>query len=158
MIPYDGTPIKEVLAAEGRLRGDVCNPDYDFHDARLELFFERVNEALNTTGWIHGLGALSPQLKFAWNELAVMQGLMPGLPGLDGYRGRLRRITAESNETLMQVVEDLVAVCRDGAEQTLLPEELAARCAGYVDRLLSERNGFVLECQEELLAAAGVPA
>ena len=29
---------------------------------------------------------------------------------------------------------------------------------GYVDRLLEERNGFVLECQDELLAAAGVPA
>ena len=158
MIPYDGTPIKDVLAAEGRLRGDVCNPDYDFHDPRLELFFQRVNEALNTTGWIHGLRALSPQLKFAWNELAVMGGLMPWLPGLDGYRERLRRITAESNETLMEVVEDLVAVCRDGAEQTLLPEELAGRCGRYVDRLLEERNGFVLDCQEELLAAAGVPA
>jgi hypothetical protein len=58
----------------------------------------------------------------------------------------------------MEVVEDLVAVCRDGAEQTLLPDELAARCGRYVDRLLEERNSFVLDCQEELLAAAGMPA
>jgi hypothetical protein len=65
MIPYDGTPIKDELAAAGRLRGDVLNPDYDFLDQRLELFFTNVNEALNVTGWIHGLDALSPQLKFA---------------------------------------------------------------------------------------------
>ena len=158
MIPYDGTPIKDQLAEEGRLRGDVCNPDYDFHDPRIELFFTRVNEALNTTGWIHGLRALSPQLKFAWNELAVMTSFTPSLPGLADYRERLRRITRESNETLMEVVEDLVAVCRDGARQTLLPRELAARCEDYVERLLRERNSFVLLNQDELLAAAGIAA
>jgi hypothetical protein len=158
MVPYDGTPIKDRLAAEGRLRGDVLNPDYDFNDARIELFFRRVNEALNTTGWIHGLRAPSPQLKFAWNEVAVMTGFTPSLPGLDAYRGRLQRITRESNETLLQVVEDLVAVCRDGATQTLLPGELAARCATYVDELLYERNASVLANQDRLLTAAGAVA
>ena len=158
MVPYDGTPIKDQLAAEGRLRGDVVNPDYDFLDPRIELFFRRVNEALNVTGWIHGLRALSPQLKFAWNELAVMDGFVPWLPGLDDYRGRLQRITRESNETLMQVVDDLVAVCRDGAEQTFSPDELATRCGVYVDELLHERNAFVLASQDELLAAAGLAA
>jgi hypothetical protein len=158
MVPYDGTPIKDQLAAEGRLRGDVVNPDYDFLDPRIELFFRRVNEALNVTGWIHGLRALSPQLKFAWNEVAVMNGFMPSLRGLDGYRDRLQRITSESNETLMQVVEDLVAVCRDGAQQTFSPDELAARCSSYVDELLHERNAFVLANQHELLAAVGIAA
>jgi anaerobic magnesium-protoporphyrin IX monomethyl ester cyclase len=159
MVPYDGTPIKDSLAAEGRLRGDVLNPDYDFLDPRIEEFFTRVDEALNTTGWIHGLRALSPQLKFAWNEVAVLEGFMPSLPGLTGYRARLQQITRESNETLMLVVEDLVAVCRDGAEQTFLPDELAARCETYVDRLLEERNAYVVSNQDELLAAIGlVPA
>jgi hypothetical protein len=156
MVPYDGTPIKDSLAAEGRLRGDVCNPDYDFLDPRIEDFFGRVDEALNTTGWIHGLRALSPQLKFAWNEVAVMEGLMPSLHGLGGYRERLQQITRESNETLMLVVEDLVSVCRDGAEQTFLPDELAARCETYVDRLLEERNAYVVANQDELLAAIGL--
>jgi anaerobic magnesium-protoporphyrin IX monomethyl ester cyclase len=156
MVPYDGTPIKDQLAAEGRLRGDVCNPDYDFLDPRLERFFELVNEALNTTGWIHGLRALSPQLKFAWNEVAVMESFTPSLPGLGGYRDGLQRITRESNETLMEVVDDLVTVCRDGAEQTLRPDELASRCEDYVDRLLEERNSFVVANQDELLAAVGL--
>jgi hypothetical protein len=117
-----------------------------------------VNEALNTTGWIHGLRALSPQLKFAWNEVAVMEGFMPSLPGLAAYRERLQGITRESNETLMQVVEDLVAVCRDKAQQTFSPGELAALCSTYVDELLEERNAYVLTNQDALLAAAGAVA
>ena len=32
MVPYDGTPIKDELIRTGRLRGDVCNPYYDFLD------------------------------------------------------------------------------------------------------------------------------
>jgi hypothetical protein len=30
-------------------------------------------------GWIHGLQALSPQLKFAWAELAVIERLFPSI-------------------------------------------------------------------------------
>ncbi|HEX3436220.1 MAG TPA: radical SAM protein, partial [Pseudacidobacterium sp.] len=30
MLPYDGTPIKDELEAAGRLRGDICYPEYDF--------------------------------------------------------------------------------------------------------------------------------
>ena len=83
---------------------------------------------------------------------------MPSLPGLGDYRDRLQRITRESNETLMQVVDDLVAVCRDGAEQTFSPDALAARCNSYVDELLRERNSFVLANQDELLTAVGTAA
>jgi hypothetical protein len=158
MVPYDGTPIKDQLAAEGRLRGDVCDPDYDFLDPRIERFFRLVNEALNVTGWIHGLRALSPQLKFAWNELAVMERFMPSLPGLRDYRRRLQRITRESNETLMRVVEDLVAVCRDGAMQSFAPDELASTCEHYVEDLIDERNRFVACNQDELLVAASLTA
>ena len=35
MLPYDGTPIKDELVRTGRIRGDVCNPDYDFLDPRI---------------------------------------------------------------------------------------------------------------------------
>ena len=84
-----------------------------------------------------------------------MEGFTPSLPGLSGYRDRLQRITRESNETLMEVVDDLVAVCRDGAEPTYTPAELAARCEDYVDRLLEERNSYVVANEDELLAAVG---
>jgi hypothetical protein len=77
-----------------------------------------VNEALNVTGWIHGLRALSPPLKLALNEVAVMTAAFtPSLPGLSDFRGTLQQLTRESNEILMQVVDNLVSVCRDGAKQ-----------------------------------------
>ena len=153
MIPYDGTPIKDELARSGRLRGDVCDPDYDFLDPRLERFFAEINEALNLTGWIHGLQALSPQLKFAWAEMAIIERLLPGLAELDEYRARLRRITAESNEVLFEVVEELVGVCRDGGEMSTSRASLAAASRDYVHRLVRERDAFVLANQDALLAA-----
>jgi anaerobic magnesium-protoporphyrin IX monomethyl ester cyclase len=157
MIPYDGTPIKDELAAAGRLRGDVCNPDYDFLDPRLEAFFREVNEALNMTGWIHGLDALSPQLKFAWNEFAVLDRLHPSLPGLGGYRETLRQITQASNAVLFEVVEELVDACRAGAASPVSRAVLAQQSHAFVERLLEARNAFVLANQDELLAALELP-
>jgi radical SAM superfamily enzyme YgiQ (UPF0313 family) len=151
MIPYDGTPIKDELERAGRLRGDVCNPDYDFFDPRLETFFREVNEALKVTGWIHGLEALSPQLKFAWAEFAILERDRPPLAGLDEYRNTLRRITAESNEVLFQVVEELVASCRDGSPRSTSRDALAAGARAFVDQLVDERNTFVLRNQNQLL-------
>jgi radical SAM superfamily enzyme YgiQ (UPF0313 family) len=153
MIPYDGTPIKDELERAGRLRGDVLAPDYDFLDPRLERFFREVNEALNVTGWIHGLQALSPQLKFAWAEVAIMERLTPGLPGLLDYRERLREITAASNEVLFDVVEQLVGVCRDGRPMTLSRAALTTASRAYVHRLVAERDAFVLANQDVLLSA-----
>ena len=158
MVPYDGTPIKDQLAAEGRLRGDVCNPDYDFLDPRIERFFRRVNEALNTTGWIHGLRALSPQLKFAWNELAVMEGFTP-------YASRSRRLSRAAPGDHPREQRDADAGGR--RPRARVPGRRAAdvrarrarpRCESYVDRLLRERNEYVLENQDDLLAAVGLAA
>jgi hypothetical protein len=153
MIPYDGTPIKDELERSGRLRGDVCDPDYDFLDPRLEQFFHSVNEALHTTGWIHGLQALSPQLKFAWAELAILERLSPELPGLAGYRETLRQITASSNRVLFDVVEDLVHVCRDGAQMSVPHGVLASESDAFVGRLVSSRDAYILQNQDELLAS-----
>jgi anaerobic magnesium-protoporphyrin IX monomethyl ester cyclase len=163
MIPYDGTPIKDQLAREGRLRGDVLNPDYDFLDPRLEAFFREVNRALNTTGWIHGLEALAPQLKFAWSELAVMERLTPGLDDLAGYHRSLQAITAASNAVLFDVVEVLADSCQAGRSGAIDNAALARRASEFVAELLRERNGFVAANQVELLRAleadpAGVTA
>lgn len=157
MIPYDGTPIKDELARTGRLRGDVCDPDYDFLDPRIERFFRAVNEALNMTGWIHGLQALSPQLKFAWAELAIVERLTPSVSGIENYRETLRQITASSNEALLSVVEELVEVCRDGARPTVSREALAHSAQMFVERLLAKRNAYMFQNQRELLTALRPP-
>lgn len=153
MIPYDGTPIKEQLAREGRLRGDVLSPDYDFLDPRLETFYEHVKGALHMTGWLHGVRALSPQLKLTWSELAIMERLTPGLDGLGAYRETLKAITARSNAILFDVVEQLADDCQAGREPAIDRAALAVGAAEFGAELLGERDSFVARNQAELLRA-----
>lgn len=155
MIPYDGTPIKERLAREGRLRGDVCNPDYDFRDPRLTEFYILVNELLNMTGWIHGLHALSPQLKHAWTEVAVIERLYPAVRGLPSYRAKLQNLTRASNAVLFDVVDDLVKDFLADGKITLSREALQAQCARFVDDLHQLRNLFIQQSQAEIIRSLG---
>jgi anaerobic magnesium-protoporphyrin IX monomethyl ester cyclase len=153
MLPYDGTPIKDELARTGRLRGGVCNPNYDFLDPRLEDFYQGLTNVVNITGWIHGLGAVTSQLAWAWNEVAVMERLFPQLPGMANYKKSLRRITKKSNALLLQVVEDLSYVFSDGKENPWDPLEVEASRERFLEDFLEMRNAFVFENQTTLLGA-----
>jgi anaerobic magnesium-protoporphyrin IX monomethyl ester cyclase len=155
MIPYDGTPIKDQLAREGRLRGDVRSPDYDFLDPRLTDFYVAVNELLNITGWIHGLRALSPQLKYAWSEVAVIERLYPGVRDLPTYRAELQSLTRDSNALLFDVVEGLAHDFVAGRTSVFASETLSEQCRRFVDKLLASRNAFIARSQAEIVRALG---
>jgi radical SAM superfamily enzyme YgiQ (UPF0313 family) len=151
MLPYDGTPIKDELERTGRLRGDVCAPDYDFLDPRLEDFYQALARIVDVTGWIHGHKALSPQLNWAWNEVAVMDHLFPDLPDMSGYKATLGQITQASNELLFRVVEDMATDHENGRVGECDAEVLHRRCEEVLDRLHAERHGFVVRNQGLLL-------
>jgi radical SAM superfamily enzyme YgiQ (UPF0313 family) len=151
MVPYDGTPIKDELARTGRLRGDVCNPDYDFLDPRLEDFHNGLTTVLNVNGWIHGLKAVTTQLQWAWNEVAVMERLFPTLPGMLKYKKKLAGITKASNSLLLSIVEDLSYVFSDNRPNLWDPEEIEKRREGYLTDLLRVRDAFVYSRQDILL-------
>jgi len=156
MLPYDGTPIKEALVRSGRLRGDVCDPDYDFLDPRLSAFYEGLTDVVSLTGWIHGLEAVTLQLGCAWHEVAVMERLFPPLPGMPRYKQRLRQITKRSNHLLLTVVEDLSYVYSDGRENLWDPADIERRRVRVIDDLLTARNEFVLQHQNTMLGALGI--
>lgn len=153
MLPYDGTPIKDDLERAGRLRGDVCNPSYDFLDPRLDAFYAELARTVDVTGWVHGYRALSPQLNWVWHEIAILGRLFPHLPGMPDYKQRVRAITRESNEMLFKVVEDLARVYSDGAANTLSTSVLQADCRRWIDDLVRERNAFVFEHEGTLVGA-----
>jgi hypothetical protein len=155
MLPYDGTPIKEELVRTGRLRGDVCNPDYDFLDPRLEAFYEGLTSVVNVRGWIHGLEAVTLQLSTAWHEVAVMSRLFPSLPGFDDYTRTLRRITANSNHLLLSVVEDLSYTYSDGRESPWDADEVEASRKAILEEFIDERDDFVARHEATLLEALG---
>ena len=151
MLPYDGTPIKDELVRTGRLRGDICNPDYDFLDPRIGEFYEALTELVSLTGWIHGLKAVTTQLGWAWHEVATMERLFPALPGFEEYRETLRDITRRSNELLLQVVEDLTYQFSDNRPAEWTPEVVEAARESFLDELLHERDTFVYANQDILI-------
>jgi anaerobic magnesium-protoporphyrin IX monomethyl ester cyclase len=153
MLPYDGTPIKDELVRTGRLRGDVCNPDYDFLDPRLHEFYEGLRTVVNVLGWIHGFQGLTTQLNWAWHEVAVMQHLFPALPGMKKYEKALRGITRESNSLLLQIVEDLSYVFSDGRESSWDPDEVQKERERFLADLLAMRDTFVYRHELILLDA-----
>lgn len=160
MLPYDGTPIKDELVRTGRLKGDVCNPDYDFLDPRLTDFYEGLTNMISLRGWIHGLEAVTVQLSTAWHEVAVMQRLFPSLPGMRQYKTKLSAITKRSNNLLLDVVEDLTYAYSDGREIKWKPEDVEASRQQVLDDLIAQRDEFVLANEEVLLATLrreGVP-
>ena len=151
MLPYDGTPIKDELVRTGRLRGDVCNPDYDFLDPRIGEFYEALTNLVSLSGWIHGLKAVTLQLGWAWHEVATIERLFPVLPGMEEYKETLRTITKNSNELLLKVVEDLSYQFSDNKPATWNPEEVEQAREHFLEELLRERDAFVYANQEILL-------
>jgi radical SAM superfamily enzyme YgiQ (UPF0313 family) len=158
MLPYDGTPIKEALEASGRLKGDVCAPDYDFLDPRLDAFYDSLARIVDVTGWIHGPRALTMLLEWAHTEVAVIRRLFPLLPDIDAYEASLRRHTRRSNEGLFAMVEAVADVHRSGYGPEPDVQTLTARCEATLETVTAERNDFIARHQEVLLKALAVAA
>jgi anaerobic magnesium-protoporphyrin IX monomethyl ester cyclase len=153
MVPYDGTPIKEELARAGRLKGDICHPDYDFLDSRVDEFFHALNRMIHVSGWIHGIGALTVQIQYIKAELAAMKSLFPPIPGYLDYSATVRGITKAANEVLFEVVDDVMQQYRDGRPHSWTPLKVKDACVDLQSRLLSERNSFVANNQGILMRA-----
>lgn len=142
MLPYGGTPIREQLRQEGRLRGDLTSPDYVFLDPRLNEYHRLLSRAVRP--WIHGEG-LSYQLNYAWDELATVCRLVPGVAGSGSYRDALRLLTGESNERLFQLVEESSAAFQADSRAMPDPEDVRRYCEAGVSRLVELRNNFIAE-------------
>ena len=158
MLPYDGTPIKELLEASGRLKGDVCAPDYDFLDSRLDAFYDTLARIVDVTGWIHGPRALTMLLEWAHTEVAVIRRLFPRLPDIDAYEASLVGHTKRSNEGLLAMVAAVADAHRQGHRQTPDPQLLKARCDETLETVTAERNEFIARHQDILLRELAVAA
>lgn len=153
MLPYDGTPIKDQLAKEGRLRGDVCDPDYDFLDPRLDGFYRDVHDVLQLSGWIHGHTALSPSLNWAWNEVSVMRRLFPPLAGFEDYLAELRRTTQEANALLFRIVRDFAAQHTGGPRALWTADNIQARTMPLLSALIARRDAMIAPNQDAMVRA-----
>ena len=151
MLPYDGTPIKDELESAGRLKGTIVKPDYDFLDPRVTSLYHSLSSIVDVWGWIHGYRALSPQLNWVSNEIAIMERMCPGLSGLQDLKKTVRQITQASNEILFQVVEDLLNISTNGGTTAWTNAKLDRHRRQFLDQLLDSRNAFVSRHQNALL-------
>jgi len=138
---------------EGRLRGDVTHPDYDFLDTRLNAYHALLDKAV--AYWVHNDG-VSHQINWAWDELKTVERLVPGLVDVPQYTRDLTRLTADSNELVFRLVEESSLAFEAGDERG--PDLGYARSASAAvhDRLLDLRNAFVRENAGTLLEAISV--
>ena len=152
MMPYEGTASRDRLQQEGRLKGSIASPDYDFYDRRLNdyclLLFRAVAPWLDKNGF-------SDELNYAWYELEAVRRLVPDIRGLERYRQALRSLTAESKEIRLRMVYESSIAVEHG--ERWHPDSFHAK--GYCEtgraRLLEMRNGFIVENIDSLLAASG---
>jgi hypothetical protein len=140
MLPYGGTPIRDTLRQEGRLRGDLTHPDYDFLDLRLNDYYQLLLPTVRP--WIYKKG-LSYELNYAWDELQTVSRLVPGMVGVDEYREALRALTAESNGRLFDHVAQSLDGFEHGDDSRLDVTPAQAYCEDGRQRLLDLRNPFI---------------
>jgi hypothetical protein len=67
------------------------------------------------------------------------------------YQDALRGITAQSNEMLFQVVEDMAETVLSGRPHRWTSEILRAQCLSFLETFHRERDAFVLRNQPFLL-------
>jgi anaerobic magnesium-protoporphyrin IX monomethyl ester cyclase len=141
MLPYGGTPIRDQLEKEGRLRGDLTRPDYVFLDPRLNDYHRLLSKAVRP--WIHGEG-LSYQLNYAWDELETVRRLVPGVEGIAAYRHALQSLTKESNEELFKLVEDS-SIAFEAGDRSVDADAVQRYCEANAARLIALRNRFIAD-------------
>ncbi len=153
MLPYDGTPIKETLVAQGRFNGDVCNPDYDFLDPRIAPCYEAIGRTVGE--WVRGSDSVAAMINHAWHEVFVMERLFEPTIDLTAYKTSLSTLTQFSNNILFSIVENIAAGfqedtgdCGDYPQLDTIREQI-------LSTLVRQRNQFVYDNQSWLLK--GVP-
>ena len=142
MLPYGGTPIRDRLASEGRLRGDLTHPDYDFLDLRINEYHRLLTRAVRP--WIYKNG-LAYGISYAWDELETIVRLVPTARGSEVYRAALRSLTAESNERLFRLVEETSLAFEAGDRSLLEPESVREYCKRTHARMIDLRNDYVAD-------------
>ena len=152
MLPYDGTAIKTELVQAGRLRGDVCNPDYDFLDPLLNEYYNALTSYVNIEGWIHGYESLTNQLKEVFHEIYILDRLYPEMKtSLREYKLQVAEITKESNSLLLNVVEELLQLYSGKKEMTLSKRFVDKSRVEFIKQLLQIRDSFILDHQNTII-------
>jgi len=124
MIPYAETDIEKKLVEEGRLKGTITNPDYDFHNPRLDNYYTFLTETFFE--WMYKPEGIHSRLRWHRFEVVVLKKFHPDLKNLSEYEMTLKKIIKLYNNLFFEIVERTInifenedSVSKNQLQQTL---------------------------------------
>lgn len=108
MIPYAETDVEKKLISEGRLKGTITNPDYDFHDARLDKYYTFLSEAFYA--WMYKPEGILSRLRWHRFEVVVLKKFYPYLKNLSEYENTLKKIIKSYNNLFFKIVKRTIYI------------------------------------------------
>ena len=104
MLPLADTPIEKSLSAEGRLKGSVFTPDYDFMDPRLDRYCDFLTRVFHE--WMYSHQGMLARLRWHRLEVSVLEKFYSHANDIPGYKDILAGIIVTSNELFFTVAEE----------------------------------------------------
>lgn len=120
MLPYAGTKIEEKLLEEGRLKGSVTQPTYNFKDPIIdwyEFFVQKIFSKRNFDP--DGLVSLLQQTDFDWR----LNCYFSERNAHNGFEENLRKIIKDTNNSAVETLEILLENVLEIGVDKLLDEQ-----------------------------------
>jgi len=112
MIPYAETNIERRLINEGRLKGPITNPDYNFYNPRLDSYYDFLSETFYE--WIFKPEGILSRLRWHRFEVAVLNKFNSDLKNLSEYAITLKNIIKSFNNLFFEIVDSTLPVFENG--------------------------------------------
>ena len=104
MLPYAETDIEKRLLKEGRLRGTLTQPDYDFLDPNLNNYYWFMYDTFRD--WMGLPTGLLARLRWHRFEVSVLKKFYPYAIGIPKYEASLTKIIKSSNELFFHIAKN----------------------------------------------------
>lgn len=100
MVPYAGTPVARKLKKDGRLKGTIDSPDYNYRDPRLELLQMFFTQAFHFRNFAND--GLVERLRHAKFDAIVLNKFFSDKYNSDSYARAIRDLIQRSNDIALE--------------------------------------------------------
>ena len=107
MLPYAGTPVEKELRDSNRLTGTIIEPDYDFADQTMDIYFYLVQKIFSYRNF--NIEGVVNRLTLTEFEFKLIQEFYPGFPIIESQK-ELYRLIARSNKHAIDTLEKLLDI------------------------------------------------
>jgi radical SAM superfamily enzyme YgiQ (UPF0313 family) len=146
MLPYAGTPIEDQLIREGRLKGTIAEPDYDFVDPRLDWYAFLVKRIFRHRNFDQ-LGLVSLLGTAQFNQLLVRK-FSPELASPD-YEQSIKEYIHRDNVFVLNMLSSLLDLVIDQSMDDMLADQ--ASLVNLADGVWQEEAQIQTEFSDWLL-------